>query len=60
MTYPRNVDLETPEQDAVEQWTDAFPDGEEGEEGVPDIALETPEADAREQSQVVRGDDEYR
>jgi hypothetical protein len=60
MTYPRNVDIETPEADAAEQWTDAFPDDEEGAQSRPEVAIETPEADAQEQSQFVGGEDEYR
>ena len=59
MTYPRNVDLETPVEDAAEQWADAYPD-DDREPSPPEVAIETPEWDAQEQSEIVPGDDEYR
>ena len=60
MTQPRNVDLETPEADAAEQWAEAFPDNEDGAPRPLELSVETPEWDAQEQSEIVRGEDEYR
>ena len=58
MTYPENIDLETPEADAAEQATSARL--EEDTDTSPALDDETPEWDAREQSRVVELEDEYR
>ncbi|MBM2616756.1 hypothetical protein JIG36_14430 [Actinoplanes sp. LDG1-06] len=60
MTYPQNVDLETPTEDAVEQSTEAFRDYEDEAQNPPELSVETPEWDAQDRSEVVHGDDEYR
>jgi hypothetical protein len=62
MTYPENIDLETPEADAAEQATGAgLEEDTDTDAGTP-TALddETPEWDAQEQSRVVELEDEYR
>jgi hypothetical protein len=58
MTYPENIDLETPEADAAEQATTARLE----DDADTAVALddETPEWDAQEQSRVVELEDEYR
>jgi hypothetical protein len=64
MTYPENIDLETPEADAAEQATSArLEDDTDTEPDADTMAAlddETPEWDAREQSRVVELEDEYR
>ena len=60
MTYPRDVDLETPEADAAEQWADAYPGDDSRTPGPLEVDVETPEWDAHEQSEIVPDDDEYR
>jgi hypothetical protein len=60
MTYPRDVDLETPAEDAAEQSTEAYPDYEDDAPAAPELSVETPEWDAQDRSEVVHGDDEYR
>jgi len=59
MTYPDDIDLETPEADAAEQATSARPEEGDGEAGTT-LDDEVPEWDAREQQQVVELEDEYR
>jgi hypothetical protein len=56
MTYPDNIDLETPEADAAEQATSARLE----EDAEPSLDAEAPEWDAREQSRVVELEDDYR
>jgi hypothetical protein len=51
---------ETPAEDAAEQAADAFDGDEDQTPNPPELSVETPEWDAQEQSQVVRGEDEYR
>ena len=61
MTYPGEVDVEAPVEDAAEQARAAFPgafDDEPYEETSQDP--EAPEWDAREQHRIVELDDEYR
>ena len=60
MTYPENIDLETPEADAAEQATSARLE-EETDTG-PSTSLddEAPEWDAQEQRRVVELEDDYR
>jgi hypothetical protein len=58
MTYPENIDLETPEADAAEQATSARLE-EDTDTGTA-LADETPEWDAQEQSRVVDLEDDYR
>lgn len=64
MTYPEDLDLETPEADAAEQAADvSFEEGDdEIEETEPSLDDEVPEGDAQEQSQVLEyeDEDEYR
>jgi hypothetical protein len=60
MTYPDNIDLETPEADAAEQAASARFD-EDNDQAEPSSDVEAPEWDAREQSRVVDlEDDGYR
>jgi hypothetical protein len=58
MTYPDNLDLETPEADAAEQATSARLEESDVDERA--LADETPEWDGREQSRIVELEDEYR
>ncbi|WP_433299757.1 hypothetical protein ACQP2F_00740 [Actinoplanes sp. CA-030573] len=58
MTYPENLDLETPEADAAEQATTARL--EENTDDTPLLDGEVPEWDAQEQHRVVELEDEYR
>jgi hypothetical protein len=58
MTYPENIDLETPEADAAEQATSARLEDDTDTPATLDD--ETPEWDAQEQSRVVELEDEYR
>jgi hypothetical protein len=58
MTYPENIDLETPEADAAEQATSASL--EEGADTTTALDDETPEWDAQEQGRVVELEDDYR
>jgi hypothetical protein len=51
---------ETPAEDVAEQSADAFGEDDEQTQNPPELSVETPEWDAQEQSQVVRGEDEYR
>ena len=62
MTYPDDIDLETPEADAAEQATSARLEDDTDTDVDTAAALddETPEWDAQEQSQVVELDDDYR
>jgi hypothetical protein len=65
MTYPQNVDLETPEADAAEQATTAaaepFDEESRADDRAPNLDLETPEWDAQEQAQSIDyADDDYR
>jgi hypothetical protein len=62
MTYPENIDLETPEADAAEQATSARLEDDTDTDVDTTAALddETPEWDAHEQSRVVELEDEYR
>ena len=61
MTYPRNADLETPDEDAAEQRADAYPDLSPEDATDPSPGdIETPEAAARAQREIVQDDDEYR
>lgn len=59
MTYPENLDLETPEADAAEQATAARLE-EYADDRTPLLDGETPEWDAQEQHRVVELEDEYR
>jgi hypothetical protein len=59
MTYPENIDLETPEADAAEQATSARLE-DDTEVTEPALDDETPEWDAQEQSRVVELEDDYR
>ena len=59
MTYPENLDLETPEADAAEQATSARLEEDDLEETA-SLDDETPEWDAREQHRVVDLEDDYR
>jgi hypothetical protein len=61
MTYPENIDLETPEADAAEQAASAHLEDDIDNDTGPAVDDETPEWDAHEQSRTV-GDmeDEYR
>ncbi|WP_203818207.1 hypothetical protein [Paractinoplanes ferrugineus] len=57
MTYPENINLETPEADAAEQAVSARLD----QDTEPSLDVEAPEWDAREQSRTVElEDDDYR
>ncbi|MCU7728261.1 hypothetical protein ODJ79_31480 [Actinoplanes sp. KI2] len=64
MTYPENIDLETPEADAAEQATSARLEDDTDSDTAADTTAalddETPEWDAQEQSRVVELEDEYR
>ena len=57
MTDPH---LETPVEDAAEQWADAYHDADSRAPGPLEVDIETPEWDAQEQSEIVPGEDEYR
>ena len=59
MTYPENLDLETPEADAAEQAATARPE-EDSEVTEPDLDDEAPEWDAQEQRRIVEVEDDYR
>jgi len=59
MTYPENIDLETPEADAAEQATSARLE-EDTDTGATALDDETPEWEAQEQSRVVEMEDDYR
>ena len=60
MTYPENIDLETPEADAAEQAFSTRPDGDSDQiERSRDV--EAPDWDANEQNRIVDlEDDDYR
>ncbi|WP_169789805.1 hypothetical protein [Actinoplanes subtropicus] len=58
MTYPDEIDLETPEADAAEQATSARL--EEDTDTPTALDDETPEWDAQEQHRVVELEDDYR
>ncbi len=60
MTYPENIDLETPEADAAEQATSARLEEDADTGRGTALDDETPEWDAQEQSRVVELEDEYR
>jgi hypothetical protein len=61
MTYPQNVDLETPEADAAEQATTAAADAVDEDDPAPSLDIEAPEWDAQEQAQTIDyDDDDYR
>ncbi|GIE96308.1 hypothetical protein [Paractinoplanes rishiriensis] len=60
MTYPENIDLETPEADAAEQAASARLEDDGLEERSTTLADETPVWDAQEQHRVVELDDDYR
>ncbi|WP_433372868.1 hypothetical protein ACQPZX_00650 [Actinoplanes sp. CA-142083] len=59
MTYPDDIDMETPEADAAEQATTARLEENDGEPATT-LDDETPEWDAQEQHRVVELEDEYR
>lgn len=59
MTYPDDINLETPEADAAEQATTARLEEGDGEAGTA-LDDEIPEWDAREQQRVVELEDDYR
>jgi hypothetical protein len=59
MTYPEDLDLETPEADAAEQATSARPEDDDRDETAA-LTDETPEWDAQEQRRVVDLEDDYR
>jgi hypothetical protein len=59
MTYPENIDLETPEADAAEQAVGARLE-DDGTEDTAYLSDEAPEWDVREQHRVVELEDDYR
>ena len=59
MTYPDDLDLETPEADAAEQATSARLEDGDGDTGTT-LDVEAPEWDAQEQRRVVELEDDYR
>ena len=60
MTYPENIDLETPEADAAEQATSARLEEDTDTGTMTSLDDEAPEWDAQEQRRVVELEDEYR
>jgi hypothetical protein len=60
MTYPENIDLETPEADAAEQAASARLEDDGLDEGSATLDDETPAWDAQEQQRVVEFEDDYR
>jgi len=60
MTYPENIDLETPEADAAEQATSARLEEDTDTGTAAGLDDEAPEWDAQEQRRVVDLEDDYR